>query len=49
VKSDLILAIDVLFKEHGIVIPFPQQDVHLHSAGVNPEKDPGKATDFQQA
>ncbi len=31
VKSDLILAIDGLFKEHGITIPFPQQDVHIHS------------------
>ena len=31
VKSDLILAIDVLFKEHGITIPFPQQDVYIHS------------------
>jgi small-conductance mechanosensitive channel len=37
VKSDLILAIDVLFKEHGIVIPFPQQDVHIHSAAEPPE------------
>lgn len=29
VKSDLILAIDVLFREHGIVIPFPQHDVNI--------------------
>ena len=29
VKSDLILAIDALFREQGIQIPFPQQDVHI--------------------
>lgn len=29
-KSDMIIAIDVLFKEHRITIPFPQQDVYLH-------------------
>jgi potassium-dependent mechanosensitive channel len=37
VKSDLMLAIDVLFREHGIVIPFPQQDVH-----IRPQEDPSK-------
>jgi small-conductance mechanosensitive channel len=36
VKSDLILAIDVLFKENGIVIPFPQQDVHIRSTAELP-------------
>jgi small-conductance mechanosensitive channel len=29
VKSDLIVAIDKLFKENSIVIPFPQQDVYV--------------------
>lgn len=29
VKSDLIIAIDKLFKEKNIVIPFPQQDVYI--------------------
>ena len=29
VKSDLIIAIDQLFREEGIVIPFPQQDIHI--------------------
>ena len=37
VKSDLILAIDVLFREHGIEIPFPQQDVHIRSTTDLPE------------
>ncbi len=37
VKSDLILAIDVLFREHGIEIPFPQQDVHIRSNTDLPE------------
>jgi small-conductance mechanosensitive channel len=31
VKSDVISAIDIAFKENNIVIPFPQQDVHIHS------------------
>lgn len=30
-KSDIITAIDVAFKENGIVIPFPQQDLHIRS------------------
>ena len=29
VRSDLFVAIDALFREHGIEIPFPQQDVHI--------------------
>lgn len=29
VKSDLILAIDEAFKANGIVIPFPQRDIHV--------------------
>lgn len=36
VKSDLIMAIDEIFKINGIVIPFPQQDVYIKSmATVN--------------
>ncbi len=31
VKSDVIAAIDQAFKQSDITIPFPQQDVHLHS------------------
>jgi len=30
-KSDIITAIDVAFKENGIVIPFPQRDLHIRS------------------
>lgn len=40
VKSDLIVAIDRLFKEHGIEIPFPQQDVYLKSERGNPARIP---------
>jgi potassium efflux system protein len=29
---DLLLQIDQVFRQHGIAIPFPQQDVHLRSA-----------------
>jgi potassium-dependent mechanosensitive channel len=39
VKSDLILAVDALFREQGIVIPFPQQDVHIRPDTENPGKN----------
>ena len=41
VKSDLMLAIDKLFKENGIVIPFPQQDVYIKSIAAT-EKTTGE-------
>jgi small-conductance mechanosensitive channel len=31
VKTDIILAIDKAFKENGIEIPFPQQDLHIRT------------------
>lgn len=31
VKSDILLAIDLAFKENGIEIPLPQQDLHIRS------------------
>ncbi|TRZ41892.1 mechanosensitive ion channel domain-containing protein [Robertkochia solimangrovi] len=34
VKSDVIIAIDKLFKEKGIEIPFPQQDVYIKEAAL---------------
>ena len=36
VISDLNFAIDAAFRENGIVIPFPQRDVHMHNL---PEKN----------
>lgn len=30
-RSDLIVAINAAFTEHGVVIPFPQQHVYMHS------------------
>lgn len=30
--SDLLLQIEQAFRQHGIVMPFPQQDIHLRSA-----------------
>ncbi|MFP4606766.1 MAG: mechanosensitive ion channel family protein [Thiohalospira sp.] len=36
VPSDLRFRIDELFRENGITIPFPQRDVHLHSADPAP-------------
>ncbi len=34
-KSGLIIAIDETFKEHGIVIPFPQRDIHIINAAAD--------------
>jgi small-conductance mechanosensitive channel len=40
VKSDLIMAIDEIFKVNGIVIPFPQHDVYIKSeATVNKKSE----------
>lgn len=36
VKSDLIMGIDVALKENNIVIPFPQQDLHIRTTLENP-------------
>jgi small-conductance mechanosensitive channel len=30
-RSDIIFAIDNALKQHGIEIPFPQQDLHIRS------------------
>ena len=32
VSSEVMLEIWDLFRAHGIHVPFPQRDVHLHSA-----------------
>lgn len=40
-KSDMIIAIDALFKEQRITIPFPQQDVYLHKTDLG-EKEKGE-------
>jgi small-conductance mechanosensitive channel len=48
VKSELNMAIDKLFQQHGIEIPFPQRDLHLRSvdtpavaalSALNPDED----------
>lgn len=39
VKSELIIAIDEAFKDNGIEIPFPQQDVHIQNKTGNTKKD----------
>lgn len=35
VKSDLIIAIDEIFKANNIVIPFPQRDIHVQADASN--------------
>jgi small-conductance mechanosensitive channel len=37
IKSDLITAIDRTFKENGIEIPFPQQDLHIRTVAEQSE------------
>ena len=40
IKSDLIAAIDRAFKENGIEIPYPQQELHIRNV------DEAKSRDF---
>jgi potassium-dependent mechanosensitive channel len=40
IKSDMIIAIDEILRENGIVIPFPQRDIHL----IQKENHPGDLT-----
>jgi len=39
VKSDAMSAIDVAFKQNNITIPFPQQDIYIHSAPDETEEN----------
>ena len=39
IKSDIRFAIDQKFRENGIVIPFPQRDLHLKGGGSIPAGD----------
>jgi small-conductance mechanosensitive channel len=46
ILSDIRFRIDQLFAENGIVIAFPQMDVHLDGTGgiataLTPRRDPG--------
>ncbi len=40
VKTDLHFAIDDSFRENGIQMPFPQQDIYLHRSGTDPRQGP---------
>jgi len=40
VKHDLLMEIDRRFRQEGIVIPFPQRDVHVRSGTL--DEDPGQ-------
>lgn len=50
-RSDLNFAIDRVFREHGIEIPFPQRDLHLRSGSltVRPAKDGGQDIEVRQS
>jgi potassium efflux system protein len=39
VKSDVMLAIDIAFKENNITIPFPQRDVHIRTANYTNDNE----------
>jgi len=36
--SDLNMAVDAAFREHGITVPFPQRTVHLHDVELEEEE-----------
>ena len=35
VRSDLLKKVKEAFDQHGISIPYPQQDVHYHGIAIN--------------
>lgn len=41
VTGDIIIAIDKAFRDAGIAIPFPRQDIHLHQDGDHKTGDAG--------
>lgn len=48
VISDLNFAIDQAFREHGIEIPFPQQDVYIKEVPKHLNRNPGATPDNDQ-
>lgn len=42
-KSDLIIAINRVFQQNNIIIPFPQQDIHIHTKPPSPDSEKGPA------
>jgi small-conductance mechanosensitive channel len=53
IRSELGLAIDKSFRAVGIVIPFPQRDLHLHSIasnlqGLSPQPGSGATTSVKE-
>jgi small-conductance mechanosensitive channel len=53
IRSELGLAIDRHFRDNGIVIPFPQRDLHVQSVASNlqgwaPQPDRGAATSTKE-
>lgn len=47
IKSSLIIAIDEVFKENGIVIPFPQRDINIQTDRFSPSNETGKKEDLE--
>lgn len=35
-KDEVLTAIELRFREHGIQLPFPQRDIHLHGVATTP-------------
>jgi potassium-dependent mechanosensitive channel len=42
-KSDLIVAINKVFQQHNITIPFPQQDIHIRTQPPSSDTEKGPA------
>ncbi|MCH5719389.1 mechanosensitive ion channel family protein [Niabella hibiscisoli] len=48
IKSDILILIDTHFKAHNITIPFPQQDVYIHSDPNDIKKQPPHHSESNQ-
>jgi small-conductance mechanosensitive channel len=45
IRSEMIMAIDEILRENGIVIPFPQRDIHIQTDMYSNKKVDGKKED----
>ncbi len=48
VQSEILNRLWILFKEHGIEIPFPQRDIHIRNASGDPASEPAAVSPNMQ-